>query len=214
MSFTQSIMLPEEGAAPAGIPSLPAPAAHAQPFYGQGRSQSRIGNPSVRATAHHAGPGGSDPVGGFASARFHHAIGNSAIQQALHAGSIQAKLTIGRPGDTYEQEADRVAEQIVSRTTQSTVQRSCACEQSASPCSKCSHEAPKIQRKEKSSEPLDLAPESASEIRSLHGGGHPLPDHVRDKFESHFGQDFGGVRIHTDSRAAALANENFPRRPC
>jgi len=41
-------------------------------------------------------------------------IGNRAVQRLFATGVIQAKLKIGRPGDIYEQEADRVAEQVMS----------------------------------------------------------------------------------------------------
>ena len=45
------------------------------------------------------------------------------------APAIQAKLSIGQPGDQYEQEADAMADQVVSRVAQSTdapgVQRMC-----------------------------------------------------------------------------------------
>ena len=37
-------------------------------------------------------------------------LGNQAVQGLLKSGVIQ-KLTIGQPGDVYEQEADRIAEQ-------------------------------------------------------------------------------------------------------
>ncbi len=40
-------------------------------------------------------------------------IGNQAVGRLLKSGAIQAKLTIGQPGDIYEQEADRVAEQVM-----------------------------------------------------------------------------------------------------
>jgi outer membrane protein OmpA-like peptidoglycan-associated protein len=40
-------------------------------------------------------------------------IGNQAVERLLKSGAIQAKLTIGQPNDIYEQEADRVAEQIM-----------------------------------------------------------------------------------------------------
>lgn len=40
-------------------------------------------------------------------------IGNQAVQRLFEPGVIQAKLKIGRPGDQYEQEADRVAEQVM-----------------------------------------------------------------------------------------------------
>ncbi len=41
-------------------------------------------------------------------------IGNQAVQRLFKSGVIQAKLKIGQPGDIYEQEADRVAEQVMS----------------------------------------------------------------------------------------------------
>lgn len=40
-------------------------------------------------------------------------IGNQAVQRLFKSGVIQAKLKIGQPGDKYEQEADRVAEQVM-----------------------------------------------------------------------------------------------------
>lgn len=40
-------------------------------------------------------------------------IGNQAIQRLIKSGAFQAKLRIGQPGDVYEQEADRVAEQVM-----------------------------------------------------------------------------------------------------
>ncbi len=40
-------------------------------------------------------------------------IGNQAVQGLFKSGVIQAKLKIGKPNDIYEQEADRVAEQVM-----------------------------------------------------------------------------------------------------
>ena len=40
--------------------------------------------------------------------------GNQAVQRLIKSGALQAKLKIGQPGDRYEQEADRVAEQVMS----------------------------------------------------------------------------------------------------
>jgi hypothetical protein len=42
-----------------------------------------------------------------------HAVGNQAVTQMLAAQAVQAKLRIGAPGDRFEQEADRIAEQVV-----------------------------------------------------------------------------------------------------
>ena len=41
-------------------------------------------------------------------------IGNQAVESLFKSGIIQTKLKIGKPNDIYEQEANRVAEQIVS----------------------------------------------------------------------------------------------------
>ncbi len=40
-------------------------------------------------------------------------IGNQAVQGLFKCGAIQAKLKIGQPGDIYEQEADRVADEVM-----------------------------------------------------------------------------------------------------
>src|SRR5215216_5390865 len=40
-------------------------------------------------------------------------LGNQAVQRLLRSRVMQAKLTINEPGDKYEQEADRVAEQVM-----------------------------------------------------------------------------------------------------
>ena len=42
-------------------------------------------------------------------------------------------------------------------------------------------------------------------VSGLLGGGTPLPDDVRAEMESRFGADFGGVRVHDDTRAYASA---------
>ncbi len=40
-------------------------------------------------------------------------IGNQSVQRLFKSGYIQAKLKIGQPNDIYEQEADKVADQIM-----------------------------------------------------------------------------------------------------
>lgn len=53
----------------------------------------------------------------------HSSIGNQAVQKLFEQGSIQAKLKIGSPNDKYEQEADRVAEQVMNMPEQAVVQQ-------------------------------------------------------------------------------------------
>jgi hypothetical protein len=40
-------------------------------------------------------------------------MGNQAVQRLIKSGRIQAKLTINQPNDKYEQEADRIADQVM-----------------------------------------------------------------------------------------------------
>ena len=39
--------------------------------------------------------------------------GNQAVSRLMKSGALQAKLRIGQPGDVYEQEADRVADEVM-----------------------------------------------------------------------------------------------------
>jgi len=52
-------------------------------------------------------------------------LGNQAVQRLYRSGVLQAKLKIGAPGDKYEQEADRVADQVM-RMPQPIVRRQIA----------------------------------------------------------------------------------------
>ena len=40
-------------------------------------------------------------------------IGNQAVQRLIKSGALQAKLKVGQPGNKYEQEADRVADEVM-----------------------------------------------------------------------------------------------------
>ncbi len=130
----------------------------------------------------------------------------------LYASSdsvVQAKLTVGSPNDKYEQEADRVAEQVMRMPAPSetagavrwsktgpqgpsqlpTIQRK---------CTKCEEEQ-KLQAKEISGTTPEVAPQVAARVQSLQGVGQPLPASARQFFEPRFGRDFSQVRIHTDA---------------
>ena len=133
-------------------------------------------------------------------------LGNQAVQRMLRAHLIQAKLTINQPGDEYEREADRVADQVMrmeltdsaapARDTNqhdSHVQRKCA---------ECEEEE-RVQRKSDGGGP-PAAPPIVDEV--LGSPGQPLDESTRSFFEPRFGRDFSGVRLHTDSRAAESAS--------
>jgi hypothetical protein len=124
---------------------------------------------------------------------------------------VQAKLRVSEPGDAFEQEADRVADQVVSSdaTTQvagrvgaSLAQRACRqCEEDEDEKHGAGRDAT-LQRKAAGG-----AGDGATQATqaSIPSGGEPLSDSVRGYFEPRFGQDFGGVRVHADAGAAESA---------
>ncbi|PDV97880.1 DUF4157 domain-containing protein [Candidatus Chloroploca asiatica] len=115
---------------------------------------------------------------------------------------VQPKLRLNRPGDRYEQEADRVAAQVMRMplAPADTVQRACSC---GGTCAHCQggDEAPLIQRELAGS---TSAPPSAGTVLPS-TNGQPIDAPTRQSFEARFGHDFSGVRIHTGSQASDKA---------
>ncbi len=116
-----------------------------------------------------------------------HTIGNQAVQRLLQTNSappqIQPKLTVSTPGDRSEQEADRVANQVM---------------QSQGPRERWQAEPV---RGGNSGETV----ESSSVREAVSSPGRPLDAATRGWMASRFGVDFGHVRVHTDDRAAVSA---------
>lgn len=150
----------------------------------------------------HKTPASPQAALGFAGVQ--QAAGNLAVQNLFRAGMIQAKLSVSQPGDSDEQEADRVAERVVSSASAGIIQRKCAPCAEGTTCPKCEEEE-KVQTKEKPGHTPHIDSKAASQITSLRGGGQPLPPSARAFFEPRFGQDFSQVRVHTDGRAAESA---------
>ncbi|MEM9007837.1 MAG: DUF4157 domain-containing protein [Cyanobacteria bacterium P01_F01_bin.86] len=110
--------------------------------------------------------------------------------------TIQTKLTLGQPNDKYEQEADRVAEQIM-RMPAPTL-------------------SPQIDEKQilRRTEPLvrrrlagDISGSEAPPIvhEVLRSPGQSLELNTQRFMESRFGHDFSRVRVHADAKAAVSA---------
>jgi len=121
--------------------------------------------------------------------------GNQAVQRLIKSGALQAKLRIGQPNDIYEQEADRVAEQVM-RMPDSVIQRK---------CSKCNKDKKKILQAKKSLEQATLnqgqdVPPIVHQVIS--SPGQLLDPTTRAFMEPRFGYDFSGVRVHADEKAA------------
>jgi hypothetical protein len=130
--------------------------------------------------------------------------GNLATQRLLRSGVLQPKLAVSEPGDAYEQEADRMAEEVT-RLAAPALQRKCAsCSAAGSTCAQCEgEEKPLIQRKSR-----EQPGESHSAIEAVRGGigaGQPLEAGTRTVMEARFGRDLSDVRVHTGSDAAESA---------
>lgn len=123
-----------------------------------------------------------------------------------YALPIQPSLKINAPGDKYEQEAERVADQVM-RVPESAVQRkSCTCGRPASPdskCAECKRKELSIQRMAQSDAEQATAPASVNRV--INQPGRSIDQATRNFMESRFGENFGHVRIHTDGQAAASA---------
>ncbi|WP_051309285.1 eCIS core domain-containing protein [Desulfogranum japonicum] len=113
---------------------------------------------------------------------------------------LQAKLKIGEPNDQYEQEADRVADQVM-RMPEPQMQRK-----------DCSTPVCEDQDEEQILQPKSLGNSSVTHSVNhpliqnvLSSPGQPLDADIRSFMEPRFGWDFSGVRVHTDRQAAKSA---------
>jgi hypothetical protein len=104
--------------------------------------------------------------------------------------SLQTKLEISEPGDPYEQEADRIADQVLARPAHPTTGGAPA----------------HIQRF--SAQPARQAAASPVSVdQVLASSGRPLEPALRQDMERRFGYDFSRVRVHTGAVAEQSAGE-------
>jgi len=141
---------------------------------------------------------------------------------------FQTKLSVNTPGDEYEQEADRIADEVIagrqvseitplgsggaaSLRTQETVS-----EEDEEPLQTKREAIQRQEEEEEEEETLQTKPDSAgtrahsavpAAAAAVSSGGRPLPAAARDFFEPRFGRDLSHVRIHTDAEAGSAARE-------
>src|SRR5215510_2132319 len=169
-------------------------------------SKDTIGRLSLRRSTF-AAPGSSHRV----AQRF----GNVSLQRLLGSRLLQAKLTVSKPDDAYEREADRVADEVMRMPEPAghqaalgasgappRIQRLCAeCEEEMHRKTAVEDEEPLVQAKREGAELEDGAARIAPYVNSLSGRGEPLAPSTRAFMEPRFGVDFGAVRVHTDAAA-------------
>jgi uncharacterized protein DUF4157 len=161
---------------------------------------------SDRRAPHHSG---GEPV-----LALQHWIGNRAVASRLGGLVVQRKLKVSSPGDTYEQEAERVSERVMriveperdlSRLRADPgVQRKRGCcgDGATGGCAEC-----QVERLAWRREAGPGSTETASRVVEdvLHEPGQPLDAATRDFVEPRFGRRFGDVRVHTGAKAAESA---------
>jgi Domain of unknown function (DUF4157) len=131
---------------------------------------------------------------------------------SLVAGAIQTKLAINKPGDEYEEEADRISERVV-RMPEPQIQRACACGGACPSCQteQLGQEYEHLQTKRvRGSDTGQIAPPPiVHEV--LAARGQPLDSGTRRLMEPRFGHDFSRVRVHTGELAAESAGQIHAR---
>lgn len=122
------------------------------------------------------------------------------------AAAIQTKLAIGKPGDEYEQEADRLAEQAV-RMPEPQPRHVCSC---GGTCPLCRAEQQRAARGIVQRMRTGLGDARTTAVppivdQALRSPARALDPQASSFFGPRFGHDFAGVRVHDDATAADSA---------
>lgn len=142
------------------------------------------------------------------------------VRNILRTSDSQAKLTLGQPNDKYEQEADRIADQVIARPdprSDTKLQRNTENNDEETVQSKPLFDqiTPVVQRQQapEEEEPVQTKGEESGSLsigfqeQLSKGSGHPLSESTRASMEPQFGTDLSEVRVHTDSSATRMNKE-------
>lgn len=116
---------------------------------------------------------------------------------------VQPKLTVSTPGDLYEKEADRVADQVMRMPKPHSLRAAYGVD-----CPKTQGKEPNLDRLQiKSTQETDVESSVGLPIvrEVLRSSGQPLDIEMKSFTEPRFGYDFSHVRVHTDAKAAESA---------
>jgi hypothetical protein len=150
--------------------------------------------------------------------------GKEVDERSLWASAIQTKLTVGAAGDKYEQEADRVAAQVMSMSVapdsspqvqrfgeESNPVQKWSLAQSITPVAQRQVDE-QVQLREivqRAFQPggTQASGDLESRLNASKGGGSALSPEVRAFMEPRFGADFSSVRVHTGAEAVQMNRE-------
>jgi outer membrane protein OmpA-like peptidoglycan-associated protein len=132
------------------------------------------------------------------------AHGFNILPRSLGNHRLQTKPRVSKPNDKYEQEADRVAEQVMRTPSQSVIQNTTTAFVQRK-CDACDTEKDELLlRKASQGEGSAEVTVATHQIDGLQNG-KPMPRAEQRFFGSRFGNNFDAVRIHDDSQAHYLA---------
>jgi len=127
--------------------------------------------------------------------RLQQQYGNRFVNRMMSQHAVQTKLKIGEPGDRYEQEADFVADKVMSMPDPQ-VEGLGGSEEDQDGL---------FLQKEMATTPSEAAHSPGGRVGIPKEGGEPLPVSEKAFFETRFGFDFSDARIHTGSAASETA---------
>ena len=125
----------------------------------------------------------------------------SAQQAPRGPAPLQAKLQVGAVNDPLEQEADRIADQVL-RMPAAAISGAAAPAQISRRCEECEEENLQREPATRNAATREAPAAVHQVVRSL---GQPLDPASRAYFEPRFGHDFGRVRVHEGAAAEQSA---------
>ncbi len=139
-------------------------------------------------------------------------------QSAVKAGHsvaaaplIQTKLKIGSPGDSFEREADSMADQVVSSLNSKNTDPRPSAKARVTAIQKTASEEEQVMTKT-SAHISNTAPQQLyARLSAYRAQGTPLESGIRSKMESSFEADFSNVRVHAGPSATQM-NQNIGAR--
>jgi hypothetical protein len=173
-----------------------------EPQYHSSNPQMSIGEtPFIPQIKEHISLLSSVPSGdrlGKMALQLQQTYGNRYVSYLLRLNAAQAKLTVSDPHDTYEQEADRVAEQVVRSVNHSAQRQSEEGEEEEIQTQSLYQRMAKNSKKEVDSSLED-------QINAAKGGGQALDKSILSPMEGAFGADFSQIKVHSDANADSLS---------
>lgn len=96
---------------------------------------------------------------------------------------VHTKLEMSAAGDADECEAERMADDII---RMGKIRR-------------------QVSEGNSGHSGVSISPQMEQQLASLQGGGHAMPESLKNMMENGFGEDFSQVRLHTDTNAADMS---------